>query len=110
MGDLKNQIGQMEEFMGQFREPGKLLSSTVVNPKGGFETAKAIMLRSGKEVGTNPQPSKSAQKEDEKLLQEKEEEDKATARVEQSLPQPPKVCDAEGWPAWGRQCMHQICW
>ena len=83
-------MGPMTEFMGQFREQGKLPSSTVVNPKGGFETAKAITLRSGNEVGTNPQTSKSSQKEDEKLLLEEEEDDKATTRVEQSLPQPPK--------------------
>ena len=95
MGDLKNQMGKMVEFMGQFREPGKLPSSTVVNPKGGFEIAKAITLRSGKEVGINPQPSKSAQKEDEKLLLEEEEKDKATTRVEQTLQQPPKVSNVQ---------------
>ena len=76
--------------MGQFREQGRLPSSTVVNPKGGFEYAKAITLRSGREVGTDPKPSKSSQKEDEKLQFEEEEQDKAMARIEQSLPQPPK--------------------
>ncbi|KAM1227677.1 hypothetical protein ACFX2J_006863 [Malus domestica] len=74
-------MGQMAEFMGQFREQGKLPSSTIVNPNGGFETAKAITLRSGKEVGTNPQTSKSSQKKDEKLILEEEE---------QPLPQPSK--------------------
>ncbi|XP_070664536.1 uncharacterized protein [Malus domestica] len=64
----------MAEFMGQFREQGKLPSLTVVNPNGGFETAKAITLRSGKEVGTNPQTSKSSQKKDEKLILEEEEQ------------------------------------
>ncbi|CAN6547005.1 unnamed protein product [Malus baccata var. baccata] len=49
--ELEKQVGQIAEFMGQFREQGKLPSSTFVNPKGGFESAKAIMLRSGKEVG-----------------------------------------------------------
>ncbi|KAM2086715.1 hypothetical protein ACFX1R_024223 [Malus domestica] len=45
MTELKRKIGQMAEFMGQFsREPGKLPSSTNVNPKGGFESAKAITL------------------------------------------------------------------
>ncbi|XP_068329724.1 uncharacterized protein [Pyrus communis] len=53
-----------------------------------FKTAKVITLRNGKEVGTDPQQSKSSQKEDEKLLHEEEEKDKATARVEQPLPQP----------------------
>ncbi|KAM2442323.1 hypothetical protein PS1_023440 [Malus domestica] len=47
------------------------------------------MLRSGKEVGTDPQPSKSAQKEDEKLKFEEEDQAKATARKEAPLPQPP---------------------
>ncbi|XP_070667945.1 uncharacterized protein [Malus domestica] len=53
-------------------------------------TAKAITLRSGKEVGTNPQTSKQSQKKDEKLLLEEEEDDKATLRKKQPLPQPPK--------------------
>ncbi|KAM1980730.1 hypothetical protein ACFX15_037321 [Malus domestica] len=57
---------------------------------GGWETLNAaIMLRSGKEVGTNPQPSKSAQREDEKLQFEEEDQAKATARKEAPLPQPP---------------------
>ncbi|KAM2115565.1 hypothetical protein ACFX1Q_023982 [Malus domestica] len=47
------------------------------------------MLRSGKEVGTDPQPSKSAQKEDEKLKFEEEDQAKATTRKEAPLPQPP---------------------
>ncbi|CAN6542449.1 unnamed protein product [Malus baccata var. baccata] len=81
MDELEKQVGQIAEFMGQFREQGKLPSSTVVNPRGGVETAKAIMLRSRKEVGTEPKPSKSALKEDEKLQIEEEE---------QSLPQPPR--------------------
>ena len=60
--ELKKQMGQVAEFMGQFRDQGKLPSLTIVNPRGGFEFAKAIALRSGKEVGTNPRPSKSIQK------------------------------------------------
>ncbi|CAL8116812.1 unnamed protein product [Prunus armeniaca] len=68
MSEVKKQIGQMAEFMGQFREEGKLPSSTIVNPKGGFEIAKAIILRSGKEIGTNPKISKQSSKENEKLL------------------------------------------
>ncbi|KAM2122548.1 hypothetical protein ACFX1Q_020211 [Malus domestica] len=87
--ELEKQVGQIAEFVGQFQEQGKLPSSTVVNPRGGFETAKAIMLRSGKEVGTNPQPSKYVPKEDKKLQIEEEDHAKATARIEQSLPQPP---------------------
>ncbi|CAN6679382.1 unnamed protein product [Malus baccata var. baccata] len=52
---LEKQIGQIAEFVGQFRDQGRLPSSTVANPKGGFETAKAIALRSGKQVGTETQ-------------------------------------------------------
>ncbi|XP_070682472.1 uncharacterized protein [Malus domestica] len=53
---------------------------------GGFESAKAIKLRSGKEVGTDPQPLKSTQTEDEKLQFEEENHDKATSRNAQPLP------------------------
>ncbi|CAN6677808.1 unnamed protein product [Malus baccata var. baccata] len=78
--ELEKQVGQIAEFMGQFREQGRLPSSTVANPNGGFETAKAITLRSGKQVGTEPQAFKLSQKEDEKLLfelqQSKEENEK----------------------------------
>ncbi|XP_068307416.1 uncharacterized protein [Pyrus communis] len=77
--------------MGQFREQGRLPSSTVVNPKGGFESAKAIMLRSGKQVGTASQPSNSAPMEDEKLQFEEGEHEQATARMGDTMPQPPKV-------------------
>ncbi|CAN6544193.1 unnamed protein product [Malus baccata var. baccata] len=84
--ELEKQVGQIAEFVGQFREQGKLPSSTVVNLKGGFESANAIMLRSGNEVGTDPQPSKSAQKEDEKLAFKEENQAKATARKEAPLP------------------------
>ncbi|KAM2067381.1 hypothetical protein ACFX1T_043719 [Malus domestica] len=88
--ELKRQMGQMAEFMGQFsREPGKLPSSTDVNPKGGFESAKAITLRSGQEVGSDPSPSKSNQKEDENMQSEQKEQGLPSARIEQSLPQPP---------------------
>ncbi|CAN6697889.1 unnamed protein product [Malus baccata var. baccata] len=86
---LEKQIGQIAEFVvGQFRDQGRLPSSTVANPKGGFETAKAITLRSGKQVGTEPQASNSSQKEDEKLLFEEEPQTSTTARMEHPLPQP----------------------
>ncbi|KAM1420937.1 hypothetical protein ACFX2I_003250 [Malus domestica] len=88
--ELKRQVGQMAEFMGQFsREQGKLPSSTNVNPNGGFESAKAITLRSGKEDGIESNILKSAQKEDEKMQSEEEEPSMPTTRIEQSLPQPP---------------------
>ncbi|KAM1333739.1 hypothetical protein ACFX2F_009736 [Malus domestica] len=88
--ELKRQMGQMAEFMGQFsREPIKLPSSTDVNPKGSFESAKAITLRSEQEVGSDPSPSKSNQKKDEKMQYEEKEQGMPSARIEQSLPQPP---------------------
>ncbi|CAN6569165.1 unnamed protein product [Malus baccata var. baccata] len=65
--------------LGQFREQGKLPSSTVVNPNGGFESAKAMSLRNGKQVGSDPQPSKSRFNEDEQST--------PTSRVETPLPQ-----------------------
>ena len=42
-------------------------------------------------MGTDPQPFKSSQKKDEELLLGEEEDDKATARLEQPLPQPSKA-------------------
>ncbi|CAN6677842.1 unnamed protein product [Malus baccata var. baccata] len=87
--ELEKQVGQIAEFVGQVREQGKLPSSTVVNPKEGFESAKAIMLRSGKQVGTARQPSKSAPNEVEELIIEKEEQSMPTTREELSLPQAP---------------------
>ncbi|XP_068340260.1 uncharacterized protein [Pyrus communis] len=79
VNELKKQMCQMAEFLGQIRESGKLPSTTVVNPKGGFESAKAITLRSGKEVGN---------KEDEKIRIEEEEKNHPTARVVPPMPQP----------------------
>ncbi|CAN6725481.1 unnamed protein product [Malus baccata var. baccata] len=87
--ELEKQVGQIAEFVGQIREQGKLPSSTVVNPKGGFESAKAIMLRSGKQVGTAPQPSKSAPNEVEELIIEEEEQSMPTAREELPMSQAP---------------------
>ncbi|CAN6542430.1 unnamed protein product [Malus baccata var. baccata] len=84
---LEKQIGQIAEFVEQFRDQGKLPSSTIANPNGGFETAKAITLRSGKEVGAGLTPSKSGHKEDKKLQFEEEESSQPTAKVETPLPQ-----------------------
>ncbi|CAN6725387.1 unnamed protein product [Malus baccata var. baccata] len=82
VNELKKQMGQMAEFLGQFRENGKLPSTTVVNPKGGFESAKAITLRSGKEV---------INKEDEKIQLEEDENTYPTTRVPSPMPQPSKT-------------------
>ncbi|CAN6576866.1 unnamed protein product [Malus baccata var. baccata] len=84
---MEKQIRQIAEFMGQFREQGKLPSSTVVNLKGGFESAKAMSLRSGKQVGSDPQPSKSRSNEVEELIIEENEQSTPTERVETPLPQ-----------------------
>ncbi|CAN6552335.1 unnamed protein product [Malus baccata var. baccata] len=89
--ELEKQVGQIAEFMGQFREQGKLPSSTVVNPKGGFESAKAITLRSGKHVGSDPQHSKSRSNEVDELMIEEEKQKPPTAKVETPLPQ--TLCD-----------------
>ncbi|KAM1573913.1 hypothetical protein ACFX1Z_043317 [Malus domestica] len=87
--NLEKQMGQIAEFMGQIREQGRLPSSTVVNPKGGFETAKAIMLRSGKQVGADSNTSKSSQDEEDKMLKEEAQGAKPTAKDDQTLPPPP---------------------
>ncbi|CAN6687743.1 unnamed protein product [Malus baccata var. baccata] len=88
--NLEKQVGQIAEFMGQFREQGRLPSSTVVNPKGGFESAKAMHLRSGKQVRSDLKPSKSRSNEEEELRIEEEEQRPLTAKVEPTMPQPPK--------------------
>ncbi|XP_070667515.1 uncharacterized protein [Malus domestica] len=82
VNELKKQMGQMAEFLAQFRENGKLPSTTVVNPKGGFESAQAITLRSGKEVRN---------KEDEKIQIEEEEQTYPKERVAPPMPQPSKT-------------------
>ncbi|KAM1816536.1 hypothetical protein ACFX12_000934 [Malus domestica] len=53
-----------------------------------FEIHDAITLESGMEVGTSPKMSKQIQGEDEQLLFEEQEDDKATTREELPLPQP----------------------
>ncbi|CAN6585955.1 unnamed protein product [Malus baccata var. baccata] len=60
-------------------------------PQGGFESAKAMSLRSGKQVGSDPQPSNSHSNEVEELIIEDEEQSTPTTRVETSLPQAPKA-------------------
>ncbi|KAM2270606.1 hypothetical protein ACFXTI_038040 [Malus domestica] len=87
---LEKQIGQIAEFVGKFRDPGQLPSSTIPNPKGGFESAKAITLRSGKEVGAGP-TSKTGHNEDELLQLEEEEARLPTAKVVPPMPQAPNV-------------------
>ncbi|KAM1907957.1 hypothetical protein ACFX14_027526 [Malus domestica] len=83
LGKLKNQIGEIMEFMAQIQEQSKPSNSTIENLKEDFEIHDAIILESSMEVGTSPKTSKSSQEEDEQLLIEEEEEDTPTARVEQ---------------------------
>ncbi|CAN6544143.1 unnamed protein product [Malus baccata var. baccata] len=83
---LEKQMGQIAEGLGQIRDQGKLPSSTIPNRKGGFESAKAITLRSGKEVGAGSS-SKTGHKEDEMLQMEEEESSQPTTKVEVPLPQ-----------------------
>ncbi|CAN6544178.1 unnamed protein product [Malus baccata var. baccata] len=83
---LEKQIGQIAEFV----DPGQLPSSTIPNPKGGFESGKAILLRSGKEVGAGSS-SKTGHKEDEKLQQEEEGACPPTAKVVPPSPQAPSI-------------------
>ncbi|KAM1569365.1 hypothetical protein ACFX10_034489 [Malus domestica] len=87
--NLEKQVGQIAEFMGQFREQGRLPSSMVVNPKGGFESAKAMHLRSRKQVGSDLNPSKPRSNEEEELRIEEEEQRPLTAKVEPNVPQVP---------------------
>ncbi|CAN6695182.1 unnamed protein product [Malus baccata var. baccata] len=88
---LEKQIGQIAEFVGKFRDPGQLPSSTIPNPKGGFESAKAILLRSGKEIGAGSTPSQTGPKSDVNVLIEEEESSMPTAKVVPPLPQVPKA-------------------
>ncbi|CAN6697919.1 unnamed protein product [Malus baccata var. baccata] len=88
---LEKQIGQIAEFLGKFRDPGQLPSSTIPNPKGGFESAKAILLRSGKEIGAGSTPSQTGPKSDVNVQIEEEESSMPTAKEVPPLPQVPKA-------------------
>ncbi|KAM2220061.1 hypothetical protein ACFX1S_019308 [Malus domestica] len=85
---LEKQMRQIADVVGQIRDQGRLPSSTIPNPKGGFESAKAILLRSGKEIGASSS-SKTGHKEDEKLQFEEEEACPPTTKVDTPMPQAP---------------------
>ncbi|KAM2409104.1 hypothetical protein ACFX1X_028052 [Malus domestica] len=91
MSELKNQLREIVEFIGQIQEQSELSNSTIVNPTGDFEIAKAITLGSSIDVGADPKMSKHSHNVDKQLLQEEEEVDKATTREEHPLPQPSKA-------------------
>ena len=90
MSELKNQMGEIMEFMAQIQEQSERSNSTIENSKEDFEIHEAITLGSAMEVGADLKTSKPCQNMDEQLLLEEEEDAKATAREEHPLPQPPK--------------------
>lgn len=71
--NLERQVSQLANMMSQQHQPGKLPSQTIINPKGGFENANAINLRSGKEVPVVPRVSKRARKADNEKEEKKQE-------------------------------------
>ncbi|KAM1000297.1 hypothetical protein COP2_007220 [Malus domestica] len=91
MDKLEKQVGQIVEFMAQIQEQSEFSNANIVNSMEDFEITGAITLGSAMEVGVEPMASKQIQGEDEHLLIEGDEEDTPTARVEQPLPQPPRV-------------------
>ncbi|KAM1626162.1 hypothetical protein ACFXTN_013196 [Malus domestica] len=91
MDELEKHVGQIVEFMAQIQEQSEFSNANIVNSMEDFEITKAITLGSAMEVGAEPRASKQSQEEDEHLLIVEEEEDTPTARVEQPLPQPPRV-------------------
>ncbi|KAB2617316.1 WD repeat-containing protein-like [Pyrus ussuriensis x Pyrus communis] len=94
MVELKNQLGQIAEFMGQIREQSELSNSTIVNSTGNFEIAEAISLGSGMEAGAEPKISKHSLEVDKELMSKKDkEEDSATASLKEALLQHPIICN-----------------
>ncbi|CAN6580943.1 unnamed protein product [Malus baccata var. baccata] len=89
-GPPQNQAQSGPSASGKFRDLGQLPSSTIPNPKGGFVSAKAITLRSGKEVGAGP-TSKTGHNEDEILQMDEEESRLPTAKVVPPVPQAPSI-------------------
>ncbi|XP_070677932.1 uncharacterized protein [Malus domestica] len=102
------EVDELKKQMGQIKEQGKLPSTTIVNPRGGFESVKAITLRSGKEVGTDPQPSKSAQTEDQKLQQEEDVQHTHTARKETTLPCTPTLPNPSNLSTTGKKGSNSV--
>ncbi|CAN6544148.1 unnamed protein product [Malus baccata var. baccata] len=90
-GPPQNQAQSGPSASGKFRDPGQLPSSTIPNPKGGFESSKAILLRSGKEIGAGSTPSQTGPKSDVNVQIEEEESSMPTAKVVPPLPQVPKA-------------------
>ncbi|XP_062025882.1 uncharacterized protein LOC133742218 [Rosa rugosa] len=91
IAELKNQMGQVVDFMGRIAETGKLPSNTVPNPRN--EHAQAIITRSGRVLVDPPRAHKkiqAAHNEEEDVVEvskEDVEKDLATSRVEVNVPQ-----------------------
>ncbi|CAN6583877.1 unnamed protein product [Malus baccata var. baccata] len=85
MVELKNQLGQIAEFMRQIQEQSELPISTIVNLMGDFEIVKAITLKSGMEVVGDLNVSNHSLEVDKEELLEKEEEDLDMASLEKAL-------------------------
>ncbi|KAM1873046.1 hypothetical protein ACFX13_006935 [Malus domestica] len=100
-------MGQIADVVGQIRDQGRLSSSTIPNPKGGFESAKAILLRSGKEIGVGSS-SKTGHKEDEKLQFEEEEACPPTAKVDTPMPQTPMAPNLSNSSNKGKNVLNSI--
>ena len=67
--NLEVQMGQMANLLTE-RQPGALPSNSEVNPRrDGNKHVKAVMLRSGKELETQPQPPVIEEVETEKVIQ-----------------------------------------
>ncbi|KAM2122551.1 hypothetical protein ACFX1Q_020214 [Malus domestica] len=104
---LEKQMRQIADVVGQIRDQGRLPSSTIPNPKGGFESAKAILLRSGKEIGVGSS-SKTGHKEDEKLQFEEEEACPPTAKVDTPMPQAPMAPNLSNSSNKGKNVLNSI--
>ena len=66
---LEAQMGQMENLLTE-RQPGSLPSNSEINPRrDGNEHVKAVMLRSGKELEIQLQPSVTEQLETKEIIQ-----------------------------------------
>ena len=85
VGEVKSQMGEIVEFMGQIQAQSELSNSTNANSMEDFEIAEATTLDSGVEVGDEPKTPKPSQEEDKQLLLEEEQEDKATTSLEEAL-------------------------
>ena len=58
IAELKKQINQVVGFRSKIHETGKLPSATIPNPKGTFENASIVEIRSGRVSEERPKASK----------------------------------------------------